>query len=64
MAGDALLFGAAPGAAIVPRSIHLKSTWPVGQHFEVEVSLRMNALSFASSRHDSRMTTISKFPSL
>lgn len=63
-AGDALLFGAVPGAAIVPRNIHLKLTWPVGQHFEVEVSLRMNGPSFASSRHDSRITTMSKSPSL
>ena len=63
-AGELLLFTAGPASASVPRSSHLKSTWPVGQHFEVDVSFRMNASPFASSMHDSRMTTRSKFPSL
>lgn len=63
-AGEMLLFRAGAPCASVPRNIHLKSTWPVGQHFEVDVSLRMNASPFASSRHVSRMTTRSKFPSL
>lgn len=59
-----LLLMAGPSAAHVPRSIHLKSTWPVGQHFDVDVSVRINGSPLASSRHDSRMTARSRFPSL
>lgn len=55
---------AGPPSASVPRSSHLNSTWPVGQHFEVDVTFRMNAPPLASSRHDCRMTTRSKFPIL
>lgn len=64
--GAELPFRSDPGppSASVPRSSHLKSTWPVGQHFDVDDTFRTNSPPFASSRHDNRMTARSKFPSL